>query len=201
MATINAINSNIPIEITKGGTAAITFTSNGVLLGNTTSAITATTAGSNGQILIGATSAAPAFATLTSTGGTISYTTGANTLNLEAVAGASGLPWTVVTGTSQAISVNNGYIANNAGLVTLTLPASATVGQTIEVTGINNATGWKIAQNANQVIHFGSSNTTTGTGGSLASTATRDAVRLVCVIAGASTEYNVLSAQGNITVV
>ena len=35
----------------------------------------------------------------------------------------SGFAWTEVTGTSSSMSINNGYIANNAGLVTLTLPS------------------------------------------------------------------------------
>lgn len=107
--------------------------------------------------------------------------------------------WTVVTAASATMAVNNGYIANNAGMCTLTLPTTAAVGSIIEVTGINNATGWRIAQNSGQVIHFGTLNTTTGAGGSLTSTATRDSVRLVCVVA--NTDFNVLSSVGNITVV
>jgi hypothetical protein len=112
---------------------------------------------------------------------------------------AGALPWTVVTGTTQAGAVNNGYIANNAGLVTVTLPATSAVGDIMAVTGINNATGWKIAQNAGNTIYFGSSTTTPGTGGSLASIATRDTVYLLCVTANAT--WNVLSSVGNLTVV
>jgi trimeric autotransporter adhesin len=107
--------------------------------------------------------------------------------------------WTVVTASSATMATNNGYIANNAGMCTLTLPATAVVGSIIEVTGINNATGWRIAQNSGQVIHFGTKDTTMGAGGSLTSTAIRDSVRLVCVIA--DTDFNVLSSVGNITVV
>jgi len=216
MATINSIGSNKPIEVSFGGTGAGTLT--GILTGNGTSAVTASTVtqngvlyagasnavssaavGTNGQAFLGATSAAPAFGTLTSTGGTVTFTTGANSLNLEVTAGPSGLPWTVVTGTTQAIAVNNGYIANNAGLVTLTLPTTAAVGSRIRVTGMNTATGWKIAQNASQTIHFGTVNTTTGTGGSLASSATYDAVELICNVA--NTDFIVVSSQGNITYV
>ncbi len=61
MPTNNSIDSNIPIEITKGGTGAVTFTADGVLYGNATSAIGVTSAGANGQVLIGNTSAAPSF--------------------------------------------------------------------------------------------------------------------------------------------
>jgi len=47
--------------VAGGGTGATTFTSHGVLLGNTTSAITATAAGTTGQVLTGVTGSAPTF--------------------------------------------------------------------------------------------------------------------------------------------
>jgi hypothetical protein len=96
------------------------------------------------------------------------------------------------------MAANNGYIANNAALVTLTLPTTAALGSTIEVVG-KGAGGWKIAQNASEQIHFGNINTTLGTGGSLASTATYDAIRIVNTVA--DNEWTVLSVQGVITVV
>lgn len=53
-------------------------------IGNTTSgAINWTSAGTNGQVCIAATGADPEFASITSTGGTIAITEGANSLNLE----------------------------------------------------------------------------------------------------------------------
>jgi hypothetical protein len=52
------------LGVAQGGTGAATLTSNGVLLGNTTGAVTATSAGTNGQLLLGVTSGAPAFATM-----------------------------------------------------------------------------------------------------------------------------------------
>ncbi len=107
-------------------------------------------------------------------------------------------PWAVTTVDANMVA-NNGYIANKAGLLTMTLPAAAAVGDMFRITGINNATGWKIGQVAGQTIHFAGVNTTTGTGGSLASTATRDTVELVCVVA--NTDFNILSSIGNITIV
>jgi len=201
MATINATNTSNPISVAQGGTGAITQTIHGVLLGNTTGAITATAAGTNGQLLCGSTGVAPVFTTLTSTGGTITFSPGAGTLNLSTTAQPS-ITWSIVTGTTQAAAANAGYIANNAGLVTVTLiaAASAVVGTKLRVTGVNNATGWKIAQNASQQIFFGTTNTTGGVGGSLASSATRDSVELVCVTADGLL-WNVVSAVGNITVV
>ncbi len=50
-----------PQPVVEGGTGATTLTSHGVLIGNTTSAITATTAGTTGQVLTGITGSAPTF--------------------------------------------------------------------------------------------------------------------------------------------
>lgn len=151
--------------------------------------------GTNGQVLIGGGSY-PAWASLTSSGGTITFTPGANSLNLEA-AGGSTFTWNEITGTSDTMAVGNGYVANNAGLVTLTLPASATFGSVIRVAGLG-AGGWKIAQNAGQTIKFGTLATTTGVGGYLSSTEDLDAVELLCVVA--DTDFSVISSVGNITV-
>lgn len=112
--------------------------------------------------------------------------------------GGGGITWNEVTGTSQSMAVDNGYIANNASLVTLTLPATAAVGKVVRVSG-KGAGGWKIAQNASGIIHFGNSDTTTGTGGYLQSTHQRDSVELVCVVA--NNEWNIISSVGNITYV
>lgn len=111
---------------------------------------------------------------------------------------STGLTWSEITGTSQTAAVNTGYIANNASLVTITLPTTAAQGAIIEVTG-KGAGGWKLAQPASVLVHFGSTVTTTGTGGSLASTNQYDSLRIVCVTA--NTTWNVLSSVGSLTVV
>lgn len=105
------------------------------------------------------------------------------------------LPQTVVSGTSQAASVNNGYITNNAGLCTVTLPSTASVGQLVQISG-QGAGGWKLAQNASQLIIFNSNVTTTGTGGSLASSLTNDNITVMCTVA--NTTWLVIHSQGNI---
>ena len=94
------------------------------------------------------------------------------------------------------MAVHNGYIANNAGLVTLTLPATAAIGDEIRLTG-KGAGGWRIAQNAGQTIYSDTSTTTTGVGGRLDSTQDRDTVELVCVTV--DNDWNVLSSKGTIT--
>jgi hypothetical protein len=170
----------------------------------------------NANQLLG-TGATPTFAGLATTGSISStgsratkvWATDIESTNMPTVGGVSlsatfapisttGISWSVVTGTTQAASVNSGYATNNAALVTVTLPATAAVGSRIRISGMG-AGGWLLAQNALQLIHFGTSVTTTGTGGSLASTAQYDTLEILCLVA--DTEFVVLSSVGNITVV
>lgn len=111
---------------------------------------------------------------------------------------ASSFTWSVIT-IDQTAAVNNGYICNKAGTLALALPATSAVGDIIEVTGINTALGWQITQAVGQQIFFGTSSTTLGAAGTLTSSATRDAIRIVCIIA--NTTWQVLSVIGNISVV
>ena len=109
------------------------------------------------------------------------------------------MTWTNVTGTSQAMSGNTGYIANNAGLVTMTLPASAAIGTIVAVQG-SGVGGWSIAQNSGQTIHYGVEDTTTGVSGSLSSTDRYDNAALICIVA--NTDWAVLYGNiGNLTVI
>jgi hypothetical protein len=95
------------------------------------------------------------------------------------------------------MAVDSGYIANNAGLVTLTLPSTAAVGKRVAVVG-SGAGGWKIAQNASGIIRFGDTATLTGTGGFISSFNRYDCVELICIVA--NNEWAVRSSQGNISV-
>ena len=53
------------------------------------------------------------------------------------ITAASGMfDWVTVTGTSQSLAVNSGYVINNGSLVTLTMPSVAAVGSTIAVLGL-----------------------------------------------------------------
>lgn len=200
MATNNAINLNqagIPGYDGAGTFNASTMTQHSLLLGGANShTINNLGVATNGQLPIGSTGADPVLATITAGTG-ISVTNGAGSITISGTGG--GLTWTDVTGTTQAMAVNNGYTANNAGLVTLTLPASAAYGSTMAVCG-KGAGGWKIAQNSGQTIHFGSSaGTTSGVGGSLASTNQYDVVFILCTVA--NTDFTVIDSIGNLTVV
>jgi hypothetical protein len=112
-------------------------------------------------------------------------------------ASGGGLTWSAIT-TSATAAVNNGYIANSASLITVTLPSTAAIGSTIEVAYLGTG-GWKIAQAASVAIQFGNVKTTSGTGGSIASVAAGDCIRLLCTTA--NTGWTVLSSTGNLTVV
>lgn len=196
MATGNAINANSTglVKYDGAGTfSATTVTNHAVLVGGASNAITSL-ALTNGQLAIGSTGADPSAATLTAGTG-MSITNGAGSITLNALGG--GLTWSVITGATQAMTSNNGYIANRAGTVAFSLPTTSAVGDIIAVTGINTATGWSIAYTTNQQIFFGTSSATL-TSGSLASVNIRDTVFLVCVTANLT--WNVISSIGNITV-
>lgn len=132
--------------------------------------------------------------------GEISYNTTVNLLAYHNGSGWIEIPapfgWTEVTGTSASMAVENGYIANNAALVTLTLPATAAVGKRVRVIG-SGAGGWKIAQNASQVIRSNDGATTVGTGGHLDSTGRYDCVELICIVA--NTDWVIASITGSPT--
>lgn len=112
--------------------------------------------------------------------------------------GSSGISWSEVTGTTQTMTINTAYVANNASRVVFTLPSTASVGSVVRVSG-KGAGGWRIAQNTSGITHFGNLDSTTGTGGYIESTHIRDAVELVCVVA--NLEWNVISSMGNIAIV
>jgi hypothetical protein len=112
---------------------------------------------------------------------------------------SSALVWVNTTGATQAMSANTGYIANNgSGVTAFTLPTTIAVGQRLSIAG-GLSTSWSLAQNASQLIHFGSVVTTTGTGGSISSTNEYDQLDLICIVA--NTTFAVRGCLGNLTYV
>jgi hypothetical protein len=102
-----------------------------------------------------------------------------------------------ITGTTQACVNGVRYGANNSGLVTLTLPASAPIGMKIEIYGVG-AGGWQLAQNALQSTRVGTSVSTVGITGYI-SGVQGSSVELMCVTA--NTGWMVTYSLGTITVV
>jgi hypothetical protein len=130
-------------------------------------------------------------------GGTGIDTSGSgNTITITST--AAGFAWNEITGTSSGLLIDNGYIANNAALVTLTLPTTGVIGDTIQIVG--KGTGlYRIAQNAGQIINFVSTSTSSGVGGSLTSIEQFASIELVCTTA--NTNWTVVDSAGNFTVV
>lgn len=186
-----------PVSVANGGTGATTLSNHGLLLGQGTSPVVALGNATNGQIPVGSTGADPVLATLTA-GSNISITNGAGTITIAATIPTS-LTWNNVTGTSQSIAINNGYLSNNAGTVAFSLPATATLGNIIRIAGVQGS--WTLSQASGQQIKFGSSSTTVGSGGSLASTNAGDCIECIATNTSASTIWRVISSVGNITVV
>lgn len=213
--TFDAANITGIVSLAHGGTNAnLTATSNalvycdsssfallspsnsGVLLSNSSGVPTWSGTMTNGQVIIGSTGSIPVAANLVGSSG-VSITNGAGTITISG--SGSGIGWNNVTATSATMSPDSGYVANNAGLVTLTLPTIAAFGTAISVIGLG-AGGWTIAQNASQTIHIGNVATTVGGGGSVSSTNQYDSVNLICVVAN-TTWVATGGVQGALTIV
>jgi hypothetical protein len=113
------------LPVANGGTGATTLTANGVLLGNGTSAISATAVGATGQVLVGNTGAAPTWSTLSGIGVT-SFAGGTTGLTpASATTGAITLAGTlaVANGGTGATTLSAGYLVKGNG----TSAASASV--------------------------------------------------------------------------
>ncbi|MBW4635030.1 MAG: hypothetical protein KME30_24955 [Iphinoe sp. HA4291-MV1] len=116
---------------------------------------------------------------------------------------STGMSWTEVIGTSATMTANNGYIANNAARVTLTLPTTAAQGTSIRVVGVGTG-GWRIAQNASQQIQYLGLATTSGISGRIDAELTqtnsyRACIELICTVA--NTTWIVASSVGTVDVV
>ncbi len=123
------------LPVGNGGTGADTLTANGVLLGNGTSAVSATAVGTTGQVLVGNTGAAPTWATLSSTAVT-SFS-----------AGVTGL--TPSTATTGAITLGGTLAVANGGTGVTTSTGSVSVvlskSPTLETPILGAATATSIA--------------------------------------------------------
>ncbi len=95
---------------------------------------------------------------------------------------ASGtFPFTVET-SNTALTVNTGVIANSLTQLEFSLPASAAVGDRVQVTSLNSG-GWKITQGAGQSIIYSNGQTPIGVDGSLVGNGIGASAELVCAVA------------------
>src|SRR5210317_93116 len=187
------ISLDTPVSVANGGTGASTLTDGGVLLGSGTGAVTALAQATDGQLVIGSTGVDPVLATITAGTG-ISISNAAGSITITAIGGN----WSTVTDATQALAVENGCVGNRASAITYTLPATANVGDTIQITNIGAGLP-VIAQNALQSINFTASSTTVGVGGSLTSVNQFGSIELICVVT--DTTWNVVDSTGSWTIV
>jgi len=141
--------------------------------------------------------ATPSSNNLNVLGGGGIQTAGSGATLTIAVSGG-GFTWTDVTGSTQTIAVQNGYLTDNAGNVTYTLPSTASIGDTFIIVGKLGLT--IITPNANQQLLMSSASGTIGVTGTVVGTNVGDSVTFVCTTSGASTKWRSSSFVGNWTV-
>lgn len=140
------VNISGQVGVGNGGTGASTLTANGVLYGNTTSAIGATAEGGTGMVLIGTTSAAPSFsasptvttmyATTFDTNVAAAKLTIAGT-TLTATGSNTDVGMTITPKGSGSLTLSTGDLSISSGNLSL-IATSSTVGQ-IKINGVNFA--------------------------------------------------------------
>lgn len=106
--------------------------------------------------------------------------------------------WVNQTTATVTMAINTGY-TSNAGISTIayTLPTSSPAGAYVEITGLDSGL-FTIEQGAGQQIRFGTSATTVGPGGEIASQDQYANIRLTCIVA--DTLWTVSSFVGTFTI-
>ncbi len=167
-----------------------TYTAHGVLIGEGTGSIVATTAGTNGQVFLGSTGADPAFGTLTTSTG-IAFTTGAHALAINVASGGYNIN---AASTGVPLVAQNTYTVTQAAQASFSLPATAAVGDRFVIaSALGNTSGWIITQGASQEIWANTSHTTNGATGTLAGLI-HTSVELMCTVA--NVEFIVMGGTG-----
>ena len=116
--------------------------------------------------------------------------------NASGGGGGTGITWVNQNSASVTMASNSGYVVNNgATLVTLTIPAAASLGDMFIIAGYSTG-GWTVQANTGQVVNVG--NSPTSTAGSVSSSNTFDCMTIVCVVA--NTTFVSYALQGNLTV-
>jgi hypothetical protein len=101
--------------------------------------------------------------------------------------------WKVVTGTTQQMAMNTGYIVKSSSPVTFTLPPTSSSIGAIEIVGAGSAT-WQINLNSGQYIEYNGITTTISTG-SVSSGTANDSARIIYA-GDSSGEFNIELSNG-----
>jgi hypothetical protein len=150
----------VPVNVASGGTGLATLATYGLMAAGTTATgnmqqVSGT--GSSGQVLTSAgVGALPVWANPTS--------------------GA----YVSIAGTTQLATVNTIYLVANASQTTITLPATAAIGEVVGVDGLG-AGGWIITANTGQTVQIGQTNTSVA--GTVTSAGNFNSVLLRCIVA------------------
>lgn len=140
MATKNSINSSYPVEVAAGGTGATTLTSNSLILGNGTSAISALGTATNGQIPIGNTGNAPTLAAITA-GTNISVTNGAGSITIANTIVNGSLVYistSTATSTTTPLTITSGISATYNTYFLMITNYTSSINDTLEMRVSNN---------------------------------------------------------------
>lgn len=126
MATNNAINDGLPIDVTSGGTGLATLTQHAVMLGEATSNVGFVGPLTDGQLVIGSTGNDPAAATLTA-GTNISITNAAGSITINS-ASTLVLTYSNVAATPYVVTATDTYLSvdTSALAITIKLPNAPT---------------------------------------------------------------------------
>lgn len=151
----NAATSRTNLGLTNVATQNVTQYS--VLVGDANDGIISLPTGANGQVLTsGGANVNPTWQTLAPSG--------------------TGITWTTAINPTQTMQINYAYITNPSNsLTTFTLPATATVGDIVQIVGNGN---WTISLNSSYQIIFGNQLFQN----SLSSQNQYDAIQLVCAV-------------------
>lgn len=171
-----SISGGVATVSLTGPSNVTTLTNHGVVVGQGTSAVAATSAGTIGQFLVSNGAAAdPTFQTATPQ-----------------------LVVTPVAGASQATLSNHTYIANAAGLTTFTLPTTSAVGDIIQIVGSQlNTGGWTVTYTTGQSIRGPTSSSTTTTGNAASAAAAGQCMNIICTLANLT--WVIQDVSGTIT--
>lgn len=149
-------------------------------------------------VLCAGTTTTGAFQPLAALGasGTVLTSNGASALPSFQSLPTGGITYTGTASTTISAAVNNGYITTAGSLASITLPATAAVGDIVAVVG-EGAGGWSLIANTGQTIKF--IGATTSSAGSFSSTSQYDTILVVCVVA--NTTWNVqFAASAGLTI-
>jgi len=108
--------------------------------------------------------------------GTISVSGSGHSLTIA----GGGLSW-FDNPSSIVMVVNMGYLVKSSSAITLTVPLTSAVGDTLEVMWVSGGGGVTIQANAGQILSY--ADTVTSSGGTLSPTAKGNAIHLICVVA------------------